>query len=242
MATEPRIAIVGVGGLFPGAIDLDQFWANVSAGVDASTDVPPGRWALDPAAVLAPGTALPDRVYTSRGYYIDQIPIDTVGLNIAPDFLDRLDPVFRLILSVGRRAWADAVTRPIDPRRAGVILGHIALPTEKASALAVEILGRTFAEKAGRPDKPPATHPINRYVAGLPAGILAKSLGLGGGTYTLDAACASSLYALKLAADELRSGRADLMLAGGAARPDCLYTQMGFSQLRALSPSGRCAP
>ena len=24
--------------------------------------------------------------------------------------------------------------------------------------------------------------------------------------------------------------------------PDCLYTQMGFSQLRALSPSGRCTP
>src|SRR5437763_2792835 len=32
------------------------------------------------------------------------------------------------------------------------------------------------------------------------------------------------------------------MLAGGASRPDCLYTQMGFSQLRALSPSGRCSP
>src|SRR5205085_8835856 len=63
-----------------------------------------------------------------------------------------------------------------------------------------------------------------------------------GGWYTLDATCASSLYALKLAADELRAGRADLMLTGGAARPDCLYTQMGFAQLRALSPSGRCSP
>src|SRR5256885_11253725 len=29
---------------------------------------------------------------------------------------------------------------------------------------------------------------------------------------------------------------------GGVSRPDCLYTQMGFSQLRALSPSGRCRP
>ncbi len=32
------------------------------------------------------------------------------------------------------------------------------------------------------------------------------------------------------------------MLAGGVSRPDCLFTQVGFSQLRALSPSGRCAP
>src|SRR5581483_10198196 len=38
------------------------------------------------------------------------------------------------------------------------------------------------------------------------------------------------------------SGRADAMLAGGLSRPDSLYTQMGFAQLRALSPSGRCSP
>ena len=85
-------------------------------------------------------------------------------------------------------------------------------------------------------------HPFNRYVAGLPAGLLAKSLQIGGGSFTLDAACASSLYAFKLACDELLSGRADAMLAGGVSRPDSLYTQMGFSQLRALSPRGRCSP
>ena len=65
---------------------------------------------------------------------------------------------------------------------------------------------------------------------------------MGGGSYTLDAACASSLYALKLAADELNSGRADAMLTGGVSRADSLYTQMGFSQLHALSVSGRCSP
>src|SRR5262249_22313653 len=84
--------------------------------------------------------------------------------------------------------------------------------------------------------------PVHRHVAGLPAGVVAQALRLGGGSYTLDAACASSLYALKLAVDELISGRADAMLAGGLSRPHCLYAQMGFSQLHALSPRGRCAP
>src|SRR5207247_9699116 len=84
--------------------------------------------------------------------------------------------------------------------------------------------------------------PLNCHVAALPAALLAKALGLGGGTFTLDAACASSLYALKLAVDELLAGKADAMLAGGVSRPDCLYTQMGFAQLRALSPTGRCSP
>ncbi|NIR30142.1 MAG: polyketide synthase, partial [Gammaproteobacteria bacterium] len=32
------------------------------------------------------------------------------------------------------------------------------------------------------------------------------------------------------------------MLAGGVSRPNALYTQMGFSQLRALSPTGACSP
>jgi PfaB family protein len=38
------------------------------------------------------------------------------------------------------------------------------------------------------------------------------------------------------------SHRADLMVTGGVSRPDCLYTQIGFSQLKALSRSGKCAP
>ena len=32
------------------------------------------------------------------------------------------------------------------------------------------------------------------------------------------------------------------MLSGGVSRPDPLYTQMGFSQLRALSKRGICSP
>ena len=67
---------------------------------------------------------------------------------------------------------------------------------------------------------------------GRAAVVIADDLGLGGRAYTLDAACASSLYALKLAVDELLAGRADAMLTGGVSRPDSLYTQMGFSQLR----------
>ena len=61
---------------------------------------------------------------------------------------------------------------------------------------------------AGLPAEPGGTNPLNRHVAGLPAGLLAKALGLGGGAFTLDAACASSIYAVKLACDELLSGRA----------------------------------
>ena len=129
----------------------------------------------------------------------------------------------------------------LDRRRVGVVLGNIALPTETSSRLARDLLGAVFEHRLRGEGRAPesAVHPLNRHVAALPAGCVAQALGLGGGSYTLDAACASSLYALKLAADELFSGRADAMLAGGLSCPDSLYTQMGFAQLRALSPTGR---
>jgi len=45
---SPRIAIVGLGGVFPGAHDLESFWKNVEAGRDAARDVPADRWLLAP--------------------------------------------------------------------------------------------------------------------------------------------------------------------------------------------------
>ncbi|MGE3819739.1 MAG: beta-ketoacyl synthase N-terminal-like domain-containing protein, partial [Isosphaeraceae bacterium] len=181
-----------------------------------------------------------------RGGFISGFHFDTEGLDLDPSLADRLDPMFQLALHVGRAARRDARTERLDRDRVGVIFGNIVLPTETTSALAREVLGRAFAAKVLGdrlgPSEAPVTEPLNRFAAGLPAGLVARALGLGGGAYTLDAACASSLYALKLAADELRAGRLDAVLTGGLSRPDPLYTQMGFSQLRALSPSGKPRP
>src|SRR5262249_46376765 len=138
----------------------------------------------------------------------------------------------------GNAAWRSAVTAPLDLARCGVILGNIALPTEKTNAIAREVLG----PRLGLFTASGQTNRLNRHTTGLPAALVARGLGFGLGGYALDAACASSLYAVKLACDELLAGRADAMLAGGLVRPDSLYTQMGFAQLRALSPSGRCSP
>src|SRR5262245_40617510 len=245
MAEKPRVAIVGLGGLFPGAATLDEFWQNVLACRDAAREPPPGRWLLSPEAIHAPGEPRPDRVPSIRACFLDPFRVETDGLDLDPELLRQLDPVFHLAIEASRRAWGSAVTAGLDRRRVGVVLGAIALPTEKTSALTRHVLGRTFYEKLGRPcpflrdDWP---HPLNVHPTGLPARLVAQGLGLGGRAFTLDAACASSLYAVRLAVDELTSGRADAMLAGGLSRPDSLFTQMGFAQLRALSPSGRCSP
>jgi PfaB family protein len=245
MQQTPSVAIVGIGGIFPDAPDLGRFWDNISNGRSAAREVPAGRWLLPAAAAFAPEAGAADRVYSRRGCFIDELPSLSVltGLAIDPELVAGLDPLFHLLLHAGKRAFDDGITEPLDRSRVGVIIGNLALPSEKSALLARQWLGRTFEEKLlGRSLDRVATDPLNRYVAGLPAGLLAHALGLGGGSCALDAACASSLYAIKLAADELLAGRADAMLAGGLSRPDPLYTQMGFSQLRALSRRGICSP
>ncbi len=247
MKRGKSVAIVGVGGVFPKSPTLDHFWQNIVGNVDTSSAPPAGRWLLEPAELYSPDVAAADKIYSKKACFLDnEDNIRSIdGLDIDGDFLAELDPMFRLLLRVGSQAYADAHTTELDKSRTGVIIGNLALPSEKSSAMARDFLGRTFAEKLLGPEaENPSLNvaPINRYVAGLPAGLLAKALGLGGTCYTLDAACASSLYAIKLAVDELLSGRADAMLTGGLSRPDSLYTQMGFSQLRALSPNGTCAP
>lgn len=169
---------------------------------------------------------------STRGCFIDPFEPVLTGLEVDPDLVRELDILFHIALHIGGQAFHSAKMQCVDRQRMGVILGCIALPTDRISDLVREsLLGHRGS-----------VLPLNRHVTGLSAILLAQALGLGGTAYTLDAACASSLYAIKLACDELLSNRADAMLTGGISRPDCLYTQMGFSQLRALSPSGRCSP
>ena len=262
MSSDAPIAVVGMGGIFPGAADLAAFWRNIAAKVDTVREVPAGRWVLNPRDALADGPE-PDKVYSLRACLVDDFTLDPAGLDVDPHLLQRLDPLYHMVLHAGRAAFLDGMTAELNRDRVGVILAAIALPTDGSSAMTRDVFGRAFENalldngvSAGTQQRrlydtdqqvdPCHTgqhvHPLNGYVVSLPAALLAQALGLGGGSYTLDAACASSLYALKLACEELRGGRADAMLAGGVSRPDCLYTQMGFSQLRALSRSGRCAP
>src|SRR6185369_13165093 len=242
---SPSVAIVGIGGIFPDAPELIQFWDNIRLAKSAAREVPAGRWQIPADTAFDPEVGKADHVYSRRGCFIEKLPSasELSGISLDPATLKGLDPLFHLLLHAGKRAFDSGVTKPLDRSRIGVIIGNLALPSEKSAELSRSFLGRTFEEKLlGRAHEVAPTDPLNRYVAGLPAGLLAAALGLGGGSCTLDAACASSLYAIKLAVDELISGRADAMLSGGLSRPDPLYTQMGFSQLRALSKRGICSP
>jgi len=242
---EP-IAVVGMAGVFPDAADLDAFWTLIRDRRSASAPTPPDRWIIPPASAVQSAPA-PDKAFSDRACLVKDFSFDPSGFALDAELLRPLDPLYHLTLHAGRAAVFGCRMESVDPSRVAVTLAAIALPTDASSRLTRELFGRAFAERLfgpgteGTPDFSLADK-LSARVTSLPAALLARAFGFGGGSMTLDAACASSLYAVKLACDALRSGRADAVVAGGVSRPECLYTQIGFSQLRALSPSGRCAP
>ena len=249
------IAITGMGGIYPKAINPEELWQLVLDKRTAAEIVPASRWGLSADALYHPEKGMPDRVYSQRACLCDhehafQHVLEHLNTQSASGgaldsvALQKLDPLFHIFFYAALQALEDAGLHDIDRQRMGVIAGNLVLPTETTSRISWEHMGHALEAKVL--NKPaiasPDSHPLNRFSASGPATLLADFLGLGAGGFCLDAACASSLYAIKLACDLLTEHCADYMLAGGVSRPDNLYTQMGFSQLRALSPDGVCSP
>ena len=228
MAFEP-IAIIGRGCVLPGAFDSDELWTAVADGRNLLTKADlRADWGLKeplPQAELA--TTVGGYVRGFDRVFDSKVHGDSLGFGSQPSEL------FRWVVFSVRRALLDA---GLDPNakhaRAGLTLGNLSYPTREFADLSIDI----WSTGASSID------PRERFMSGLPARLAAETFGLGLGGVALDAACASSLYAIKLACDRLHDSEADFMIAGGVNHADDLYLHLGFSALQALSPSGRSRP
>ncbi|MBL8917274.1 MAG: hypothetical protein JNJ54_00305 [Myxococcaceae bacterium] len=229
MTARRAIAIVGAGGRFPGAPSVDALWELVSSGRSMAREVPAARWPVPPAAVLDRAGGV-DRARSLKACLLETFTLD--------DTTEPLTPLARLAIDVARQTFNDARGAKIDRAKTAAIIANIALPTDGASTLAEALILGAIDRRLSAAD----ADPREAFPSAWPIGVMARVMGLGKGSYTLDAACASSLYALHLGCLELEARRVDAVLAGGLSLPQSLYTQIGFTQLQALSPSGVCAP
>ncbi len=259
------IAIVGMAALFPGAADLDAYWANIVAGHDAITEVPPDRW--DPTVFGAapeepPG---PDRFACRRGGFVGAVAFDAEAFGIMPVAVDDAEPDQLVCLQLAAAALEDAggADRALgDRQRVGVVLGRggyltpglaridqrVRTANQVAAVLrdvvpgldadAVDAVRRAIQDRLG-PARPEASIGL---VPNLAARRLANRLDLGGPAYTVDGACASSLLAVDQAVRELRSGRCDVVLAGGTHHCHDVTLWSVFTQLGALSRRQQIRP
>ncbi|MEL6347457.1 MAG: beta-ketoacyl synthase N-terminal-like domain-containing protein, partial [Myxococcota bacterium] len=237
------IAVVGRACLLPGASSPGALWDAVHQGRDLISRAPAGRWGLAAEDILcADPRRSADRAWSDRGGYVRDFHLDADGFQIPRADIAPLDPIFQWSLHTARQALDD-MTSPAALGRTGAIFGNLSFPSAGLSHFAEA----TWLEQAWGADalrrlgitKP---DPRNRFMSGLPALLLKQALGLGGESFCLDAACASALYAIKLACDRLHDGRADVMLAGAVNSCDDLFIHVGFCALNAMSQTGRSRP
>jgi 3-oxoacyl-[acyl-carrier-protein] synthase II len=127
----------------------------------------------------------------------------------------------------------------IDVMRAGMILGSgmggIEVFTENAAVL----------DSKGPKRVSPFFIPMS--ITNMGTGMVAMRLGWRGPNWSVSSACATGNHAFATAADQIRLGRADIMLAGGSEEAVCAASLAGFSNMRALSrrnddPAGASRP
>ena len=220
-ADEDGIAIVGMACRFPGAPDLEAFWRQLEAGVEAVFDGRPdgGSWtgvAGDPAGADDG---------TRRGGFIDGIDLfDARFFGITPIGAWTMDPQHRLLLETSWRALEDA---DLDPEKlrdtnTGVYAG-VASSEYRDLMLAagqnVSYLGTA---------------------ASMAVGTVSFRLGLTGPAMAVELNCASALVAVHHAVTALRTGEVALALAGGVNAILSPGKTSEMVALSMLSPTGRC--
>ncbi|WP_375771065.1 acyltransferase domain-containing protein [Archangium gephyra] len=233
---EP-LAIVGMGGMFPGAPNVESLWKRLLEGHDATREVPKDRWKVE--RYHHPDRK--DRTYTKLGCWLDELPTPTMEMRIPPAAWASLDPSHVVALLSTEQALKDAGYSPDKWDRDRVALALGFLPYQGIKFLAdTRVRWAEFArelretlEKSGLPEELRGAILRNaeeRYKAGLPpisedsltgylgslnAGRISALYDFHGPHMVMDSACASSLAALHGAWKLLQHREADVVLTGG---------------------------
>ena len=242
------VAIIGMGCILPKAPDVENFWENILDQVDAIQEVPADRW--DWRRYFDPDKTAKDKIYSKWGGFIDDVVIDPVRYGIPPASIKSIEPLQLLTLEAVRAALIDAgfadghIADPELRRRTSVILGV---------GGGAGALGQRYAVRTSLPglieETPDAVLSLlpewtedsfPGILMNVVAGRVANRFDLGGVNFTVDAACGSSLAAMRLAVQELTAGTSDMVIVGGCDAFQNPFDFVAFSKTHALSPRGKC--
>jgi acyl transferase domain-containing protein len=227
-ARHEPIAVVGIGCRFPGADGPTQFWELLRNGVDAITEVPGDRWAVDD--YYDPDPDAPGKTYARHGGFLEQVDLfDPQFFGISPREAINMDPQQRLILEVAWEVLEDAAIAP--DRLVGTDTGvFVASSTHDYGFLQI---------RHGDPSKFDAYFGTGNAPNAI-GGRVSYVLGLQGPCLVVDTACSSSLVAVHLACQSLRNAECRLALAGGVNVIVVPELTINFSKARMLARDGRC--
>jgi 3-oxoacyl-[acyl-carrier-protein] synthase II len=202
------VVVTGLGATTPLGGDVASTWAAMLAGrsgVQRLTE----PWAQElPVRIAAPAA-------------VD--PVEAVGRVQAR----RMDRCEQLALVAAREAWAHAGAPETDPERLGVAV------TSGIGGIGSTLTAYDILKEKGWQRISPYTVPM--LMPNGSAGWISMEIGAHAGAHALVSACASGAEAIGYGIDMIRSGRADVVLAGGTEAAILPLNIGAFAVMRAMS-------
>jgi 3-oxoacyl-[acyl-carrier-protein] synthase II len=210
MVNARRVMVTGLGATTPLGGDVKTTWDGVLHGRSGVTGLDP-EWVsrYDLPVSFACRLAEPAEERLTRSEW------------------KRLDPSGRYALVASREAWADAGRPEVEPERLGVAL---------ASGIGgVWTLLEAYDTLRDRGPRRVLPMTVPMLMPNGPAAAVGLEIGARAGVRAPVSACSSGAEAIAMAFDMIRTGKADVVLAGGTEAAIHAVTVAGFAAMQALS-------
>ncbi len=215
---DQRIVVTGIGVVSPFGVGLEPFWSGLTA----------GRSAIGRITFFDP-SSYPCQIAGQANDFQPQVFMDTKEAR-------RMSRASQMAVAAARMAVEHArlPLERMDCDEVGVLIasGTTSMPDVEQAAV-------TLLQRGGMKISPffiPAALP------NMPASQVAIQLGLRGYTTAICTACAAGAQAIGEAAEVIRRGDAEVMLAGGTEAPITALSLGAFCVLRALSTRSNDEP
>src|ERR671918_920636 len=204
-----RVAITGIGAVTPLGNDLPTTWDGLVA----------GRSGIDTIGAFD-ASDFPVRIAGEVKDY------DPAGAG-SPKEVRKFDRNVLFALTAAKEAMGDAGMNGFDPERVGIVVGNCIGGFN-------ELMRQHDVLRERGPDRVSPTFLANVLVDSA-SGQLAIELGVRGPNYAVVSACATGSHAIGEAAELIRRGDADVVLAGGTE--SCIHPLIlaGFCSMRGLA-------
>lgn len=206
-----RVVITGSGAVTPLGLNVTEFWEGLKAGRS--------------------GVGLITRFDTAN--FEAKIAAEAKGF-VPADFMDRkearrMDRYTQFAVASAKQAWSDAGLNKdaLDAERCGVYFG--------SGIGGMETFSAEFEVLFQKGPKRVSPFMVPMMIANMAAGTIAIQFNLQGPNMTTVTACSSANNAIGEAFHAIRTGRADLMVTGGAEASVVPIAVAGFNNMQALS-------
>jgi 3-oxoacyl-[acyl-carrier-protein] synthase II len=211
-----RVAVTGIGAVTPLGLDVPSTWRAALAGESGIGWI--STFDTDGLPVRVAGEV--------KGF--DPVQV------VSPKEARKLERNVLLGVAAGREAMADAGLNGFDPTRVGIVFGS-------AIGGVPGILEQADVMRERGPDRVSPNFLPNVLVDSI-SGQLAISLGIKGPNYAVVSACATGSHAVGEAAEMIKRGSVDAVLAGGTESCIVPLILAGFTAMRGLAAEDEYPP